>query len=79
MSEEKAANKCICRNSFKTIGKAFQVTTSKLVERMPRKCKAVIKAMGGYFDLFNTFGYYMIPYVFHYFDVFTIILQCRKQ
>jgi hypothetical protein len=34
----------------------------KLVERMPRVCKAVIKAMGGYFeeskiyvDLFNTF------------------------
>ena len=33
-----------------------------------------------YFDLFNTFfGYYIIPYVlFHSFDVFTIILQCRK-
>jgi hypothetical protein len=34
----------------------------KLVERMPRACKAVIKAKGGnfeesqiYFDLFNTF------------------------
>ena len=49
----------------------------KLVERMPRVCKAVNKAKGGYFeeshikniyfDLFNTFvGYYMIPYVlFH--------------
>ena len=49
----------------------------KLVERMPRVCKAVIKAKGGFFeesqikmyvDLFNTvfFGYYMIPYVlFH--------------
>jgi hypothetical protein len=44
---------------FKTVGKAFQV---KLVERMPRVCKAVIKAKGGYFDesktyfdLFNTF------------------------
>jgi hypothetical protein len=46
----------------------------KLVERMPRVCKAVIKAKGGYFEesqnkktktnvlLFNTcFGYYMIP------------------
>jgi hypothetical protein len=33
-------------NSFKTVGKAFQV---KLVERMPKVCKAVIKAMGGYF------------------------------
>ena len=62
----------------------------KLVERMPRVCKAVIEAKGGYFeeskykiyfDLFNTvFGYYMIPCVlFHSFDVFTIILQCRKQ
>ena len=41
------------------VGKAFQV---KLVERMPRVCKAVIKATRGYFeeckiyfDLFNTF------------------------
>jgi hypothetical protein len=49
----------ICGNSFKTVGKAFPV---KLVERMPRVCKAVIKAKGGYFeyskiyvDLFNTF------------------------
>jgi hypothetical protein len=48
----------ICGNSFKTVGKAFQV---KLVERMPRMCKAV-KTKGGYFedsqiyfDLFNTF------------------------
>jgi hypothetical protein len=37
----------ICGNSFKTVGKAFQV---KLVERMPRVCKAVIMAKGGYFD-----------------------------
>ena len=59
----------ICGNSFKTVGKAFQ---EKLVERMPRVCKAVIKAKGGYFKDF--FGYYMIPYVlFHSFDVFTII------
>jgi hypothetical protein len=49
----------ICRNSFKTVGKAFQL---KLVERMPRVCKAIIKAKGGYFeesqiyfDLLNTF------------------------
>ena len=48
----------ICGNSFKTVAKAFQV---KLVERMPRVCKAVIKAKGGYLeefkiylDLFNT-------------------------
>ena len=58
----------------------------KLVERMPRMCKAVIKANGGYlknlkykiyFELFNTFfGYYMIPYVsFHSFDVFTSQIQ----
>jgi hypothetical protein len=33
-------------NSFKTVGKAFQV---KLVERMPRVCKA-LKAKGGYFE-----------------------------
>ncbi|KAK6307621.1 hypothetical protein J4Q44_G00227690 [Coregonus suidteri] len=31
----------ICGNYFKTVGKAFVV---KLVERMPRVCKAVIKA-----------------------------------
>ena len=49
----------ICGNSFKTVGKAFLM---KLVEKMPRVCKAVIKAKGGYseeseiyFDLFNTF------------------------
>jgi hypothetical protein len=34
-------------NSFKIVGKAFQV---KLVERMPRVCKVVIKPMGGYFE-----------------------------
>ena len=66
--------------NLKTVGKAFLV---KLVERMPRVCKAVIKAKGGYFEesqiyLLNTFfSYYMIPYVlFHRFDVFAIILQC---
>jgi hypothetical protein len=37
----------ICGNSFKTVGKAFHV---KLVERMPRVCKAVIKTKGGYFE-----------------------------
>ena len=36
----------ICGN-FKTVGKAFLM---KLVERMPRVCKAVIKAKGGYFE-----------------------------
>jgi hypothetical protein len=36
---------------FKTVGKSFQV---KLVERMPRVCKAVIKAKDGYLDLYNT-------------------------
>jgi hypothetical protein len=35
----------ICGNSFKTVGKEFQV---KLVERMPIVCKAVIKAKSGY-------------------------------
>ena len=37
----------ICGNSSKTVTKAFQV---KLVERMPRMCKTVIKAKGGYFE-----------------------------
>uniref|UniRef100_A0AAZ3S0L9 Tc1-like transposase DDE domain-containing protein n=1 Tax=Oncorhynchus tshawytscha TaxID=74940 RepID=A0AAZ3S0L9_ONCTS len=32
---------------FKTVRKSFLV---KLVERMPRLCKAVIKAKGGYFE-----------------------------
>ena len=49
-----------CGNTFKTVGKAFQV---KLVERMPRVCKAVIKAKRGYFEQSKRFlGYYMIPY-----------------
>jgi hypothetical protein len=38
---------CICGNSFKTVRKAFLMN---LVERMPRVCKAVIKARGGYFE-----------------------------
>ena len=37
----------ICGNSFKPVGKAFQI---KLVERMPSVYKAVIKAKGGYFE-----------------------------
>jgi hypothetical protein len=37
----------ICGNSYKTVGKAFQV---KLVERMSRVCIAVIKAKCGYFE-----------------------------
>jgi hypothetical protein len=44
-------------NSFKTVGKAFQL---KLVERMPRVCKAVIKEKGSYFEeskISNIFGF----------------------
>jgi hypothetical protein len=37
----------ICGNSFKTVGKAFQV---KPVERMPKVSNAVIKAKGAYFE-----------------------------
>jgi hypothetical protein len=37
----------ICGDSFKIVGKAFLM---KLVEGMPRMCKAVIKAKGGYFE-----------------------------
>ena len=59
----------------------------KLVERMPRVCKAVIKAKGGYFEesqvlhLFNTcFGYYMIPYVlFHSFYVYNVENSKNKE
>ena len=73
----------ICGNSFKTVGKAFQVM---LVERMPRVCKAVIKVKVTtlknlkskiYFDLFNTFlvtTWFLLCYFIV--DVFTIILQC---
>ena len=73
-----SAQHTVCGNSFKTVGKAFQV---KLGERMQRVCKAVIKAKGVYFDeskiyfdLFNSFSYVL----FHSFDIFTIIIQCRK-
>jgi hypothetical protein len=58
----------------------------KLVERMLRVCKlssmqrvATLKNLKYkiYFDLFV--GYYIILHMlFHDFDVFTIILQCRK-
>ena len=37
-------------NSFKNVGKAFQV---KLVERMPRVCKAVIKAKSKIKNIFR--------------------------
>jgi hypothetical protein len=42
----------ICGNSFKSVGKAFQV---KLVERMPRVSRAVVNAKGGYFEESHTF------------------------
>jgi hypothetical protein len=42
----------ICGNSFKTVGKSFQL---KLVERMSSVCKAVIKARGA--ALKNIFGF----------------------
>jgi hypothetical protein len=42
----------ICGNFFKTVGKAFQV---KLVERMPRLCKAAIKEKGGYFEEYKIY------------------------
>ena len=41
------SRKSICGNSFKTVGKTFLM---ELVERMPRVCKAVITAKGGYFE-----------------------------
>jgi hypothetical protein len=62
----------------------------KLIERMPRGCKAVIKAKGGYFEesqitnikyilvCLKLFG--VLPDTtcfFHSFVVFTTIPQCR--
>jgi hypothetical protein len=37
----------MCGNSFKTVGKAFQIN---LVERMPRVFKAVNKAKDGHIE-----------------------------
>jgi hypothetical protein len=34
-------------NSYNTVGKTFPM---KLVERIPRVCKAVIESKGGYFE-----------------------------
>jgi hypothetical protein len=70
----------ICGNSFKTFGKPFQV---KLVERLQGchqgKVWLLSKIANIFGFVFHLFGYYMIPDVlFHGFDVFTIILQCRK-
>ena len=63
--------------AFKTVGKAFQV---KLVEKMPRVCKAVIKAKGSDFEKSKIyFGYYMIPYaLFQRFDVFTLFYNVEN-
>jgi hypothetical protein len=60
----------ICGNSFKTVGKSFQV---KLVERMPRVFKAVIKAKGGYFEESQTINsnYKLYLDLFHTFLVTT--------
>jgi hypothetical protein len=76
-SEGKAANKCSAY-----VGTAFLM---KLVERIPRVCKAVIKATlrnlkyNVFWFVWHFLGYYMIPCVlFHSFDVYTILLQCRK-
>jgi hypothetical protein len=60
------------------VGKAFLM---KMVERMPTVCKAVIKVENLkskiYYDLLNSL--LVFPYVlFHRFDVFPIILQCKK-
>ena len=44
MKEKQAS---ICGNSFRTVGKAFQV---KMVKRMPRMCEAVINAKGVYIE-----------------------------
>ena len=71
-SEGKAAQQVlsICGNSFKTVRKA---SLMKLFERMPRVCKAVIKAKGGYFwrnlkykiylDLLKTFFFLVTTWV----------------
>ena len=53
----------------------------KLVERMPRVCKAVIKAKGGYLKNLKYIFFGLLHdsiVVFHSFDVFTIILHCKK-
>jgi hypothetical protein len=44
--KEKQQVLSICGNSFNTVGKGFLM---KLVERMPRVCKAAIKSKGGNF------------------------------
>jgi hypothetical protein len=61
----------------------------ELVERMPRVCKAVIKAKGGYFEEFKIYIFICLTLSWSLhdsicvsscsFDVFTIFLQCRKQ
>ena len=60
----------ICGNFFKTAGKAFQV---KLVEKLPRVCKAV-KAKSGYCPLKNL-KYILVTTGFHM--CYFIVVQCR--
>ena len=64
----------ICGNSFKTVGKLFQV---KPVKRMPRVCKAV-KAKGGYFEesqIKNIFGLFNTFWLLHDSMCYLIILM----
>lgn len=64
----------ICGNSFKTIGSAFQVTTSWTWEKV---CKAVIQAKGGRFKhilvCIHIFAYSVIPCVFFFVMVSSVL------
>ena len=66
----------ICGNSFKTVGKSFQV---KMVERMPRVCKAVFVLVGDS-PIGNSYQWADLLYLFKlnystYFDVSNLILS----
>ena len=87
-SEGKAANKCSAY-----VGTLSRLLENHSRWSWLRECQGCARLSsrkkGGYFKESNItnifwfvqhfFGYYMIPYVlFHSFEVFTIILQCRK-
>jgi hypothetical protein len=69
----------ICNGRVSFLSGFHRVQHKECAKLSSRQRVATLKNLK-YIDLFKKkSGYYMIPYVlFHSFDVFTIILQCRK-
>ena len=69
----------LLQDSWKSIPGEASWENAKSVQSGQRQKGGYFEKSKIYFDLFNTYGYYMIPYVLlHSFDVFTTILKRRN-